>query len=110
MSEKLELETVLLWIRANISMAKKARGLMDKQIAERMGIDISNVTKERLGLSNIGLRRLVQWANALEVTPAQLLTEPANLDAALAIDHRSRQRKKLPRYWRTKSITQQAGL
>ena len=104
-------EEVRLWFLANLSMAKKLRGLTDKQIADRMGLDVSNVTSTRMQKQvKLSIRKLVAWANALEVTPAQLLTEPENLEAALAIDHRSRPRKPLIKKWRKKSISSMAGL
>jgi len=104
-------EEVKLWFMANISMAKKLRGLTDQQIADRIGLNVRNVIATRCRREiSLSIRKLVAFANALEVSPAQLLTKPANLEAALAIDHRSRPRKKLVKKLCKRTITAMAGL
>lgn len=105
-----DIATVQLWIRANLSMAKKARGLTDAQIAEKMGVRPSSVHNYRANIRSVGLGTLIKLAAALDVTPAQLLTEPANLGAAIAIDHRSTPRKRLVTKWRKRPISKMAGL
>ena len=72
----------------NIANVRKSKGLTQRQLAERLGIHITNLNRIERGKSVPDLARLDQIATVLEVPVSDLITESpreGDIEAALSL-------------------------
>lgn len=64
------------WFRANLRWWRKARNMTQADLAERLGISRPSVTQLETGDWIPGLEVVARVAEALNIKPLQLLSEP----------------------------------
>ncbi|WP_437732103.1 helix-turn-helix domain-containing protein [Sorangium sp. So ce1335] len=69
----LTLDTLLLYIAANLRRLRQQRGITQEQLAEAAGIELRTMQAIEVGRQNMSLGTLVRLANALDVSPGVLL-------------------------------------
>lgn len=57
---------------------RRALGLTQESLAERLGVSIKYLQRVEAGLENLTLRSIVALANGLELAPGGLLQRPRN--------------------------------
>ncbi|WP_437724763.1 helix-turn-helix domain-containing protein [Sorangium sp. So ce861] len=86
----LTLDTLLLYIAANLRRLRQKRGMTQEQLAEAAGIELRTMQAIEVGRQSMSLGTLLSLANALDVSPAVLLRS-----AAMPEIKRGRPRKRL---------------
>ncbi|WP_437643758.1 helix-turn-helix domain-containing protein [Sorangium sp. So ce362] len=76
--EPLELETLLLYIAANIRRNRQRLSMTQEALAESAGLDLRYLQQIESGRQKMSIEALLAIANALEVAPATLL-RPATM-------------------------------
>ncbi|WP_437605139.1 helix-turn-helix transcriptional regulator [Sorangium sp. So ce834] len=76
--EPLALDTLLLYIAANIRRHRQKHGTTQEALAERSGIDLRYLQQIDSGKKKMSIDALLAIANGLEVSPAHLL-RPATM-------------------------------
>lgn len=61
------------YVAANVAMLRRQLGLTQEQLAERVGIDITALSRIERGTVNFTFRTFLDLAKALRVAPATLL-------------------------------------
>ncbi|WP_437679037.1 helix-turn-helix domain-containing protein [Sorangium sp. So ce131] len=69
----LTLDTLLLYIAANLRRLRQQRGITQEQLAEAAGIELRTMQAIEVGRQSMSLGTLVRLANALDVSPGVLL-------------------------------------
>ena len=75
------LQEVLSWVAANVVRLRRRRGLTQEALAERAGVEVRTVQAIERGRTNVSVRYLLAFADALGVDMRQLL-KPARLAPA----------------------------
>ena len=80
-------EAVLLRVAHNIGQRRKALGLTQAQLAERLGVDTETLSRFERGKHAPTLKNLIRLAGLLQTTVADLLEEerPQPSDEATAV-------------------------
>ncbi|WP_437998720.1 helix-turn-helix transcriptional regulator [Sorangium sp. So ce185] len=73
----LTLDTLLLYIAANLRRLRQKRGMTQEQLAEAAGIELRTMQAIEVGRQSMSLGTLLSLANALDVSPAVLLRSAA---------------------------------
>ncbi len=68
-------QAVLSYIAANVRRLRAERGLTQDALAKAVGIDLRTVQHIEAGTASLGVKTLVDLADALGVKPAALLKE-----------------------------------
>jgi transcriptional regulator with XRE-family HTH domain len=76
--EPLALDTLLLYIAANIRRHRQRRALTQDALSELAGVDLRYLQQIESGRQKMSIEALLDIANALEVPPANLL-RPATM-------------------------------
>ncbi|WP_437338469.1 MULTISPECIES: helix-turn-helix domain-containing protein [unclassified Sorangium] len=76
--EPLALDTLLLYIAANIRRHRQKQVMTQEALAERSGVDLRYLQQIESGKKKMSLDALLAIANGLEVAPANLL-RPATM-------------------------------
>ncbi|WP_437617253.1 helix-turn-helix transcriptional regulator [Sorangium sp. So ce834] len=71
------LDTLLLYIAANLRRLRQKRGMTQEQLAEAAGIELRTMQAIEVGRQSMSLGTLLSLANALDVSPAVLLRSAA---------------------------------
>ena len=71
----LQRSKVLAQLGRNIRQHREARGLTQEKLAEKAGLDPTYISGIERGRRNPGIWNVVQLADALELTAAELLAE-----------------------------------
>ena len=69
----LTLDTLLLYIAANLRRLRQQRGITQEQLAEAAGIELRTMQAIEVGRQSMSLGTLVRLAHALAVSPGVLL-------------------------------------
>jgi transcriptional regulator with XRE-family HTH domain len=73
----LTLDTLLLYIAANLRRVRQQRGITQEQLAEAAGIELRTMQAVEVGRQSMSLGTLVRLANALDVSPGALFRSAA---------------------------------
>jgi transcriptional regulator with XRE-family HTH domain len=76
--ERLTLETLLLYIGANVRRNRQRHGITQEALAEPAGFELRHIQEIESGRKKMSIEALLAIANALEVSPATLL-RPATM-------------------------------
>lgn len=73
----------------NVALRRKALGLTQAQLAERLGVETETISRVERGTNLISLKRLVSLSLVLETSVAELLSQSVSnrSDQALMIEH-----------------------
>lgn len=69
-----ELEPVYSWLGATMTELRKAKGLTQTEVAERMGVHVTTVTYYEQGGNRVRLHALLAWCRAVGADPADVVT------------------------------------
>ena len=77
---ELTAEEVCRWVKINVRRIKRLRMLQNRDVARRMNCTLrAYLQTMALGNRTMTMRTLISVANALEMTPAELLTRPDDM-------------------------------
>jgi transcriptional regulator with XRE-family HTH domain len=71
-------ERAIRLVGARVAESRRAAGLTQEALAERLSISSKYLQRVEAGLENLTLRSLVALANAVDVAPRDLLLKPRN--------------------------------
>ncbi len=67
---------VVRWVGGRVAERRRAYGLTQEQLAERLDVSIKYLQRLEAGDENLTIRSVVGIANALDVHPSYLLRSP----------------------------------
>jgi transcriptional regulator with XRE-family HTH domain len=75
---RLDPHRVVQWVGTRVAERRRAYGLTQEQLAERLEVSIKYLQRLEAGEENLTIRSVVGLANALDVQPSYLLRAPRN--------------------------------
>ena len=73
---RIEPYRVTRWVGGRIAERRRAFGLTQEQLAERLDVSVKYLQRVEAGTENLTIHSVVGLANALDVAPSYLLQQP----------------------------------